>query len=192
MRMITSDIFDRWTRGAGLVALVALVWAVVVPEGIFWTAVLAAGLMGAAVATAVLVRSRQVPTLAQVIASAEAEPVVVPSPGGYTGRAAAVPDRRTRAMKVRPLHDRMLVRRIEEKDTAKGGIIIPDTAKEKPMQGKVLAVGNGRVLENGKKLAIDVKVGDRILFGKYSGTEIKIDGEEVLVVREDEVLAVMG
>ena len=82
-------------------------------------------------------------------------------------------------MKVRPLHDRMLVRRIEEKETAKGGIIIPDTAKEKPMQGKVLAVGNGRVLENGKKVALDVKVGDRILFGKYSGTEIKIDGEEV-------------
>jgi chaperonin GroES len=86
----------------------------------------------------------------------------------------------------------MLVRRIEEKETAKGGIIIPDTAKEKPMQGKVLAVGNGRVLENGKTLAPDVKVGDRILFGKYSGTEIKIDGEDVLVVREDEVLAVMG
>ena len=95
-------------------------------------------------------------------------------------------------MKVRPLHDRMLVRRIEEKETAKGGIIIPDTAKEKPMQGKVLAVGNGRVLENGKTLPLDVKVGDRILFGKYSGTEIKIEGEEVLVVREDEVLAVMG
>jgi chaperonin GroES len=95
-------------------------------------------------------------------------------------------------MKVRPLHDRMLVRRIEDKETAKGGIIIPDTAKEKPMQGKVLAVGNGRVLENGKTLALDVKVGDRILFGKYSGTEIKIDGEDVLVVREDEVLAVMG
>ena len=95
-------------------------------------------------------------------------------------------------MKVRPLHDRMLVRRIEEKETAKGGIIIPDTAKEKPMQGKVLAVGNGRVLDNGKKLPLAVKVGDRILFGKYSGTEIKIDGEDVLVVREDEVLAVMG
>ena len=94
-------------------------------------------------------------------------------------------------MKVRPLRDRMLVRRIEEKETARGGIIIPDTAREKPMQGKVLAVGNGRVLENGKKLPIDVKVGDRILFGKYSGTEIKIDGDEVLVVREDEVLAVM-
>jgi chaperonin GroES len=95
-------------------------------------------------------------------------------------------------MKVRPLHDRMLVRRIEETETAGGGIIIPDTAKEKPMQGKVLAVGNGRVLDNGKKLPLAVKVGDRILFGKYSGTEIKIDGEDVLVVREDEVLAVMG
>ena len=95
-------------------------------------------------------------------------------------------------MKVRPLHDRLLVRRIEEKEAARGGIIIPDTAKEKPMEGKVLAVGNGRVLENGKKLALDVKVGDKILFGKYSGTEIKIDGEEVLIVREDEVLAIMG
>jgi chaperonin GroES len=95
-------------------------------------------------------------------------------------------------MKVRPLHDRLLVRRTEDDETAKGGIIIPDTAKEKPMQGKVLAVGNGRVLDNGKTLALAVKVGDRILFGKYSGTEIKIDGEEVLVVREDEVLAVMG
>jgi chaperonin GroES len=95
-------------------------------------------------------------------------------------------------MKVRPLHDRLLVRRIEEKEMVRGGIIIPDTAKEKPMEGKVLAVGNGRVLENGKKLALDVKVGDRILFGKYSGTEIKIDGEEVLMVREDEVLAIVG
>ena len=95
-------------------------------------------------------------------------------------------------MKVRPLHDRLLVRRIEEKERARGGIIIPDTAKEKPMEGKVLAVGNGRVLENGKTLALDVKVGDKILFGKYSGTEIKIDGEEVLIVREDEVLAIMG
>jgi chaperonin GroES len=95
-------------------------------------------------------------------------------------------------MKVHPLHDRLLVRRIEEKETARGGIIIPDTAKEKPMEGKVLAVGNGRVLENGTKLALDVKVGDRVLFGKYSGTEIEIDGEEVVVVREDEVLAIMG
>ena len=95
-------------------------------------------------------------------------------------------------MKVRPLHDRLLVRRIEEKEAARGGIIIPDTAKEKPMEGKVLAVGNGRVLDNGTKVALDVKVGDTVLFGKYSGTEIKIDGEEVLIVREDEVLAIMG
>ena len=94
-------------------------------------------------------------------------------------------------MKVRPLHDRVLVRRLEEKETARGGIIIPDTAKEKPMEGKVLAVGNGRVLENGKKLPLDVKVGDKILFGKYSGQEIKIDGEEYLIMREDEVLAVI-
>ena len=95
-------------------------------------------------------------------------------------------------MKVRPLHDRMLVRRIEEKEMARGGIIIPDTAREKPMEGKVLAVGNGRILEDGKKLALDVKVGDKILFGKYSGTEIEIDGEDVVIVREDEVLAIMG
>jgi chaperonin GroES len=95
-------------------------------------------------------------------------------------------------MKVRPLHDRLLVRRREEKEEARGGIIIPDTAREKPMKGKVLAVGNGRVLENGKKLPLDVKVGDEILFGKYSGTEIEIDGEEVLIVREDEVLAILG
>jgi len=95
-------------------------------------------------------------------------------------------------MKVRPLHDRLLVRRIEEKETVKGGIIIPDTAKEKPQEGEVLAVGNGKILENGNKVALDVKVGDKILFGKYSGTDIKIDGEEVLILREDEVLAVIG
>ena len=95
-------------------------------------------------------------------------------------------------MKVRPLHDRMVVRRIEEKETAKGGIIIPDTAKQKPQEGKVLAVGNGRILENGTKIALDVKAGDKILFGKYSGTEIKIDGEDVLILREDEVLAVLA
>jgi chaperonin GroES len=94
--------------------------------------------------------------------------------------------------KVRPLHDRLLVRRIEEKETAKGGIIIPDTAKEKPQEGEILAVGNGKILDNGTTLAPDVKVGDKILFGKYSGTEIKIDGEEVLIVREDEVLAVLA
>ena len=95
-------------------------------------------------------------------------------------------------MKVRPLHDRLLVRRIEEKETAKGGIIIPDTAKEKPQEGQVLAVGNGKVLDNGTKIALEVKAGDKILFGKYSGTEIKIDGEEVLILREDEVLAVLA
>ena len=94
--------------------------------------------------------------------------------------------------KVRPLHDRLLVRRIEEKETVKGGIIIPDTAKEKPQEGKVIAVGNGKILENGQKLTLDVKVGDKILFGKYSGTDIKIDGEEYLILREDEVLAVIG
>ncbi len=95
-------------------------------------------------------------------------------------------------MKVRPLRDRLLVRRIEEKETAKGGIIIPDTAKEKPQRGEVLAVGNGRILENGTKLPLDVKVGNKILFGKYTGTDIKIDGEEVLILREDEVLAVLA
>ena len=95
-------------------------------------------------------------------------------------------------MKVRPLHDRLLVRRIEEKATAKGGIVIPDTAKEKPQEGEVLAVGNGKVLDNGTKIALEVKAGDKILFGKYSGTEIKIDGEEVLILREDEVLAVLA
>jgi chaperonin GroES len=95
-------------------------------------------------------------------------------------------------MKVRPLHDRIVVRRIEEKETAKGGIIIPDSAKEKPQEGEVLAVGNGKILENGTKVALDVKVGDKILFGKYSGTEIKLNGEDVLILREDEVLAVLA
>ena len=95
-------------------------------------------------------------------------------------------------MNVRPLHDRILVRRIEEKETIKGGIIIPDTAKEKPQEGEVIAVGNGKILENGSKVPLDVKAGDRILFGKYSGTDIKIDGQEYLILREDEVLAVLG
>ncbi len=95
-------------------------------------------------------------------------------------------------MNVRPLHDRLLVRRVEEKETVKGGIIIPDTAKEKPQEGEVIAVGNGKVLDNGTKVAMEVKKGDKILFGKYSGSDIKIDGEEVLILREDEVLAVVG
>jgi chaperonin GroES len=93
---------------------------------------------------------------------------------------------------IRPLHDRLLVRRIEPSETAQGGIIIPDSAKEKPQEGEVLAVGNGRVLDNGTRVAIDVKVGDKILFGKYGGSEIKLDGEDVLVLREDEVLAVLA
>src|SRR6266540_996814 len=95
-------------------------------------------------------------------------------------------------MKVRPLHDRLLVRRIEAKETVKGATIIPDTAKEKPQEGQVTRVGNGQILENGTKLALDVNAGDKILFGKYSGTDIKIDGEEFLILREDEVLAVVG
>ena len=94
-------------------------------------------------------------------------------------------------MKVRPLHDRLIVRRIEEKETVKGGIIIPDTAKEKPQEGKVIAVGNGKILDNGTKLELDVKAGDKILFGKYSGTDIKIDGEEYLIMKEEDVLAII-
>ena len=93
--------------------------------------------------------------------------------------------------KVRPLHDRLLVKRIEETETVKGGIIIPDSAKEKPQEGKVIAVGNGKILDNGNKVALDVKAKDKILFGKYSGTDIKIDGEEYMILREDEVLAVI-
>jgi chaperonin GroES len=95
-------------------------------------------------------------------------------------------------MNVRPLHDRVLVKRVEEKEVVKGGIIIPDTAKEKPMEGEVIAVGNGKVMEDGNRSAMDVKAGDRILFGKYSGTEIKIDEEDYLIMREDEILAVLG
>jgi chaperonin GroES len=94
-------------------------------------------------------------------------------------------------MNVRPLHDRLLVRRLEEKETAQGGIIIPDTAREKPQEGQVLAVGNGRRLENGTQVALEVKAGDKVLFGKYSGTDIRIDGEEVLILREDDVLAIL-
>jgi chaperonin GroES len=95
-------------------------------------------------------------------------------------------------LNIRPLHDRVLVRRIEETETIRGGIIIPDSAKEKPQQGEVVGVGDGKLLEDGERAAIDVKVGDRILFGKYSGSEIKIAGEEYLVVREDEILGVLA
>jgi chaperonin GroES len=93
-------------------------------------------------------------------------------------------------MKLRPLHDRILVRRLEPAEQVKGGIIIPDTAKEKPQEGVVVAVGNGKLLENGTRLAMTVKEGDHILFGKYSGNDIKLEGEELLILREDDVLAV--
>jgi chaperonin GroES len=95
-------------------------------------------------------------------------------------------------MKFRPLHDRLLVKRQEAETKSKGGIIIPDSAKEKPIEGVVVAVGNGKVLEDGKTKSLDCKVGDKILFGKYSGTEIKIEGEEHVILREDEVLGVLG
>jgi len=94
-------------------------------------------------------------------------------------------------MNVRPLHDRLIVRRLDEGEQRIGGIIIPDTAKEKPQQGKVIAVGNGKVGDDGKRITLDVKAGDTILFGKYSGQEIKLDGEDFLIMREDEVLAVI-
>jgi chaperonin GroES len=94
-------------------------------------------------------------------------------------------------MKLRPLQDRILVQRVEEETTTKGGIIIPDTAKEKPAEGKVVAVGNGKVGDDGSRIALEVKEGDRILFGKYAGTEVKIEGEEYLIMREDDVLGVI-
>jgi chaperonin GroES len=104
----------------------------------------------------------------------------------FTGR------KENKIMKVNPLHDRILIQRVEEQETIKGGIIIPDTAKEKPQEGIVKAVGNGKVLENGTKLKLEVKEGDRILFGKYSGTEIKVDGEDYLILKEDEILGILS
>jgi chaperonin GroES len=94
-------------------------------------------------------------------------------------------------MKIRPLHDRILVKRVEEQEVKKGGIIIPDTAKEKPQEGKVIAVGNGKVNDDGKKIPLDVKAGDRILFGKYSGSEVKVEDEEYLILREEDVLGII-
>jgi chaperonin GroES len=94
-------------------------------------------------------------------------------------------------MKLRPLQDRILVKRVEQENMTKGGIIIPDSAKEKPAEGKVVAVGNGKMGEDGKRIAPDIKAGDRILFGKYAGTEVKIDGEEHLIMREDDVLGII-
>jgi chaperonin GroES len=94
-------------------------------------------------------------------------------------------------MKIRPLQDRIIVKRVQEEEKTKGGIIIPDTAKEKPIEGKVIAAGNGKVLEDGKVRPLDVKAGDRILFSKYAGTEIKLDGEEHLIMREEDILGVI-
>ncbi|KPK72886.1 MAG: molecular chaperone GroES [Acidithiobacillales bacterium SM23_46] len=94
-------------------------------------------------------------------------------------------------MKIRPLHDRVIVRRLEEERKTAGGIVIPDTAKEKPIQGEVIAVGTGKILEDGKVRPLDVKVGDRILFGKYSGTEVKVGSEELLVMREEDIMGVV-
>jgi chaperonin GroES len=94
-------------------------------------------------------------------------------------------------MKIRPLHDRILVKRLEEQEVKKGGIIIPDTAKEKPQEAKVIAVGSGKVTDDGKKIPLDVKAGDRILFGKYSGSEVKVEDEEYLILREEDVLGII-
>ena len=95
-------------------------------------------------------------------------------------------------MDIRPLHDRVVVKRLEEKEMVRGGIVIPDTAKEKPQEGEVIAVGNGKVLENGTRVAMEVKKGDRILFGKYAGSEVKLDGEEFLIMREDDILGILS
>ncbi|MDH5190023.1 MAG: co-chaperone GroES [Gammaproteobacteria bacterium] len=94
-------------------------------------------------------------------------------------------------MNIRPLHDRVIVRRVEEERTSAGGIVIPDTATEKPSQGEILAVGNGKLLESGEVRPLDVKVGDKVLFGKYSGTEVKVSGQEVLVMREEDIMGVV-
>ena len=94
-------------------------------------------------------------------------------------------------MKIRPLHDRVIVKRLEEERTSPGGILIPDTAAEKPIQGKVIAVGKGKILESGEVRPLDVKVGDKVLFGKYSGTEVKMDGDELVVMREEDIMAVL-
>ena len=94
-------------------------------------------------------------------------------------------------MKIRPLHDRVIVKRLEEERTSPGGIVIPDSATEKPSQGKVIATGKGKILEDGKVRALDVKVGDKILFGKYSGTEVKVDGDDLLVMREEDIMAII-
>jgi chaperonin GroES len=94
-------------------------------------------------------------------------------------------------MQIRPLHDRVIIRRMEEEKTSPGGIVIPDSATEKPIKGEVIAVGNGKLMDSGEIRALDLKAGDKVLFGKYSGTEVKVDGEELLVMKEDDVMAVI-
>src|SRR3954454_22385271 len=112
--------------------------------------------------------------------------------GGPHHEGDSVPAKRgAPAMAIRPLQDRVIIKRLKEEEKSKGGIIIPDTAKEKPIEGKVVAVGNGKVLEDGTVRKLDVKAGDTVLFGKYSGTEVKIDGEEHLILREDDILGVI-
>jgi chaperonin GroES len=115
---------------------------------------------------------------------------------GLSAAGATIPNNmsereRRQGMKIRPLQDRVIVQRVEEEERTKGGIIIPDTAKEKPQEGKVVAVGKGKVNDDGKLTPLDVKVGDRILFGKYSGSEIKLEGEDLLIMREDDILGVI-
>ena len=95
-------------------------------------------------------------------------------------------------MKIRPLHDRVIVKRVEEETTSAGGIVLPDSATEKPSEGEVLAVGNGKLLDNGEVRTLEVQVGDRVLFGKYSGNEVKVDGEDLIVMREDDIMGVLG
>jgi chaperonin GroES len=94
-------------------------------------------------------------------------------------------------MKIRPLHDRVIIKRLEAETLSAGGIVIPDSAAEKPIKGEVIAVGNGKILESGEKRALDIKAGDKVLFGKYSGTEVKVDGQELLVMREEDIMAVI-
>ena len=105
--------------------------------------------------------------------------------------AQAMPKTGDTAVKIRPLHDRVVVRRLEEERRSAGGIVIPDTAKEKPIQGQIVACGNGKILDDGKVRPLDVKPGDKVLFGKYSGTEVKMDGQELLVMREEDIMAVI-
>src|SRR5947208_3461417 len=114
----------------------------------------------------------------------------VDSPTGGGGQRSPPPEKEV-SMNIRPLHDRVMVERLEKKEVKKGGIIIPDTAKEKPQEARVIAVGTGKVTDEGKKIPLDVKAGDKILFGKYSGSEVKIDDKEYLIMREDDVLAIL-